>query len=171
MREDLELEYLGLCGGTTTQQRATSSPTLEQGEFSILTALMDFPNIIVGVTKYVGLEEVKLWTLETELILTHTSRVLDLWMEGLFAIEWAGDADKRVPQRERETDLAFHAYRAAALASSQAEHDRELEEEIIDKISRRAKGQAVWNSADHTGGGSRIRGIQISAASQFSNGT
>ena len=107
-----------------------------------------FPNIIVGVTKYVGLEEVKLWTLETELILTHTSRVLDLWMEGLFAIEWAGDADKRVPQRERETDLAFHAYRAAALASSQAEHDRELKEEIIDKISRRAKGQAVWSRAD-----------------------
>ena len=75
MREDLELEYLGLCGGTTTQQRATSSPTLEQGEFSILTALMDFPNIIVGVTKYVGLDEVKLWTLETEVIVTHTSRV------------------------------------------------------------------------------------------------
>ena len=124
--------------GTTTQQRATSSATQEQGELPILAALVDFPDIIVGITKYLGLEGVKLWSLQTERILAHRSRVLDLWMEGLFASAWVDDTYRRVPQITREADPEFQDYRSAQLACSQMESDRDHKSEFIDSIARRA---------------------------------
>ena len=130
--------------GTTTQQRATSSATQEQGELPILAALVDFPDIIVGITKYLGLEGVKLWSLQTERILAHRSRVLDLWMEGLFASAWVDDTYRRVPQITREADPEFQEYRSAQLASSQTEPDRDDKSEFIDSIARRARVYHAW---------------------------